>query len=114
MKSAWARGISGNRKVVSTKVQSGNLMSNLGRKVINKAKTRDQHCKASQRQTRHPRIQRYMYVSIPHATKENEMVSLGDTAISLHKLNLPLRGGDLEKVRFGLGKENESFEMVEG
>ena len=38
MKSAWARGISGNRKVVSTKVQSGNLMSNLGRKVINKGK----------------------------------------------------------------------------
>ena len=41
MKSAWARGISGNRKVVSTKVQSGNLMSNLGRKMINNSKGKD-------------------------------------------------------------------------
>ena len=37
---------------------------------------------------------------------DNEMVSLGDTAISLHiLLQLPL-GGVLGKVRFGLWKEN--------
>ena len=41
MKSAWARGISGNRKVVSTKVQSSNLMSNLGRKMINNSKGKE-------------------------------------------------------------------------
>ena len=41
MRSAWARGISGNRKVVSTKVQSGNLMSNLGRKMVNNSKGKD-------------------------------------------------------------------------
>ena len=42
--------------------------------------------------------------------RQNEMVSLGDTKISLHILQLPQSGGGgggvLGKVRFGLRKEN--------
>ena len=36
----------------------------------------------------------------------NEMVSLGDTAISLHILQLPGGRGVLGKVSFGIWKEN--------
>ena len=40
MKSAWARGISGNRKVVSSKALAGSIMSSLTKKLGN-AKPKD-------------------------------------------------------------------------
>ena len=46
----------------------------------------------------------------PH--NRNEMLSLGDTAISLHILQAPRGGGVGLKVRFGLGEENWSLEIL--